>query len=231
MVRIAVLVLGVLFLSGCIATKANVASDVPEAQPGKRILVMPLDVELSLLSASGLREVNAEWTRQGIENVRAALSGALTMRNTEFYMPEMELEARPIEDSVTQLLKLHAAVGNAILLHQYQSALALPSRSGSFDWTLGQEATSLRDIHDADYALFVHLRDSFTSGGRVAVMLLAGAVGVAVPGGQQVGFASLVDLNTGRFLWFNILQSGTGDLREPENAEKVVAALLKGAPL
>ena len=39
-------------------------------------------------------------------------------------------------------------------------------------------------------------------------------------GGSQTGYASLVDLRTGRVVWFNNLARGFGDLREPEPARK-----------
>jgi hypothetical protein len=52
-----------------------------------------------------------------------------------------------------------------------------------------------------------------------------------VPGGQQVGFGSLVDLRTGDLLWFNRLINPAGDLRTPEPAMKAVDTLLVQLPL
>ena len=57
-------------------------------------------------------------------------------------------------------------------------------------------------------------------------------LGRAVPlGGAQVGYASLVDLNTGRVLWFNRLLRGRGDLREADKAAETVNALLEEFPV
>jgi hypothetical protein len=50
------------------------------------------------------------------------------------------------------------------------------------------------------------------------------------PGGMQVGYASLVDLNTGQIVWFNRLMRGTGDLREPEKAAETLNVLLARFP-
>ena len=50
-------------------------------------------------------------------------------------------------------------------------------------------------------------------------------------GGQQIGYASLVDLNTGRIVWFNDLKRFSGDLREPQAAAETVEVLLKGFPV
>ena len=59
----------------------------------------------------------------------------------------------------------------------------------------------------------------------------AALFGVAVSGGQQVGFASLVDLRTGNIVWFNRIMNGTGDLRTADPAQKTVEDLLRELPI
>ena len=49
-------------------------------------------------------------------------------------------------------------------------------------------------------------------------------------GGEQHGFASLVDLRSGDIVWFNRLLSVVGDLRTEEPAAKTVSQLLEGLP-
>jgi hypothetical protein len=61
-------------------------------------------------------------------------------------------------------------------------------------------------------------------------MIALALLGVGVSGGVQVGYASLVDLNTGQVLWFNRLTRGSGDLREPEKAQETLDALLQDFP-
>jgi len=75
------------------------------------------------------------------------------------------------------------------------------------------------------------VRDSYVSAGRAAVIGAAAIFGVGIPGGRQVGFASLVDLRTGNIVWFNRLISGTGDLRTEAPAQSTVDNLIKGLPL
>ncbi len=75
------------------------------------------------------------------------------------------------------------------------------------------------------------MRDSYTTAGRALMMIGAAILGVGITGGQQVAFASLVDLNTGNIVWFNLLQSSSGDLRTPEDSRKVVKALFEDSPL
>jgi hypothetical protein len=108
---------------------------------------------------------------------------------------------------------------------------ALPTKAERFDWTLGTDVRQLKDEFAADYALFVYMRDSYASSGRVAVIVIGALLGATVSGGVQVGFSSLVDLRTGEVVWFNRLVSGTGDLRTPVPARRAVEILLADLPL
>ena len=93
----------------------------------------------------------------------------------------------------------------------------------------------IRKMTGADYALFSWIRDSYTSDERKAAMVAIAvlSLGRVVPtaGGLQVGYASLVDLNTGRVLWFNRLARGSGDLREADKAVGTIEALLEQFPV
>jgi hypothetical protein len=53
---------------------------------------------------------------------------------------------------------------------------------------------------------------------------------VGLAGGSQVGYATLVDLQTGQVLWFSSLARFSGDLREQKLAVESVDALLAGFP-
>lgn len=218
--------------TGCAVTQPLITTE-GYTQPGSgtRVLIMPPDIELSELTAGGLLEPNAAWTATGRSNVDAALDDVLAESGTRV------LRYRPLNEDITYdqahvpIVKLHEAVGGSILLHKYTPGLALPTKKDRFDWTLGPGVAVLRDTYDADYALFVFFRDSFASGGRVAVIVLAAVLGVGVQGGTQTGFASLVDLRTGNIVWFNRMASGVGDLREPDSARGATENLLEDVPL
>jgi hypothetical protein len=64
------------------------------------------------------------------------------------------------------------------------------------------------------------------------MMVVVGALtGMVVPGGSQVGYASLVDLDSGDILWFNVLFSQGGDLRDAADAAEATEDLLDQLPL
>lgn len=226
------LVLFAFGLSACTATKAYQSTGEIERRPeGGKVLLLPSDVQLFELTAGGALEPKAAWTQTAKANVDAALNAYMQGVNRDLVRYQSPPRDDPRAHTYQQLEKLHEVVGQTILTHKYIEPLQLPTKKDTFDWTLGPDVAILRKDTGADYALFVHMRDSFSSGGRVALQVVAAVFGVSVPGGQQVGFASLVDLQTGDVVWFNRLASSVGDLRKPESARSAIDSLLTEAPL
>ena len=198
-----------------------------------RVLLMPAEIELAELTAGGLTEPRADWTAAAKQQVIGALQEELSRRNAILvvYEPPTDPEKAYRHD---QLVKLHKAVGSTIVQHKYGGReLELPTKEGRFDWTLGPGVGILRQEYQAEYALFILIRDTYASAGRVLLSLVL--TGLALfpipPGSVQQGFASLVDLGDGRILWFNRLLSYTGDLRDAEGARETISALLADLPL
>lgn len=217
-------------LAGCVTAPQRTVSDLRRTELPPRLVVMPLDVELSLLSAGGVSEPNAEWTEAAHRNIAIALADEAKSRTISItsYQPGRGNPAD--QETSEELMRLHRAVGGSIMLHDYVPNFALPSKQGKRDWSLGDQAGVIARSQDADYALFIFVRDSYASAGRVVVMVAGALLGVGVPGGAQVGFASIVDLRSGDIIWFNRLARPMGDLRTPEAARETVKALLAEAP-
>ena len=197
------------------------------AQPHAAILVVQPDVQLSVLTAAGLQEARADWSKQGRDGLTAEIASALQARDH----PVQPLDPGAAEGRPAQLLRLHDAVGRSIQAFSY-GYVKLPSKRGPFDWTLGEGARALQPSEDVRYALFVTARGSYASAGRKTAMVAAALIGVSMPLGSQVVFASLVDLKTGQIVWFNVATAGpSADMRKPEGAHALATALMKGAPL
>ena len=220
----------------CVALAACQMSNVrfaPLERPtaGTKVLLMPLDVELAELSAGGMLDPKADWTENAKGHMLTALDKEASGRSISFVKLGEPKEGTPEADLFNQLEALHGVVGKSILVHEYLEPAKLPNKNGTFDWSLGSSAALLGQAYETDYALFLYVRDSYTSAGRAAAIFLAAALfGVAIPGGTQIGFASLVDLKTGNVVWFNRLARGTGDLRTAAPAEETVKTLLVGFP-
>jgi hypothetical protein len=191
------------------------------------MVLMPVDVELSHLTAGGLLEPDAEWTEQAKRNMHTALMEEARSRKVELIDFDPNRGTPQDREASLALVQLHRAVGSSILVHQYIPELALPSKKGKFDWSLGPEAAAIARSQNADYAMFLFVRDSYMTGGRAALIVVAAAFGIGLQGGSQVGFASVVDLKTGDIVWFNRLGRQSGDLRTPEVAGETVNALVR----
>jgi hypothetical protein len=193
---------------------------------------MDPDVQLGELEASGTVDWRADWTKDGKGYIGSDIRGSLVSKGIEVADSGVVTDPHAV-----QLIKLHDAVGHAIMVHVVGAGnFKLPTKTDPLDFTLGPGVVDLHDKYGADYALFVDVRDTYSSASRKALQvagILAAAVGVVVvvSGGEQVGFASLVDLKTGNVVWFNLLTSSTGDLRDPKGAQVTVDNLLKGIPL
>ncbi len=223
------LIVSLALLSACTSARTMQTTNEFKAVENKaRILLIEPDVELSFLKAAGVREVRADWTRQGKENILASIRDALAGN-------EHELVNHPLDTNnarEVQLVKLHEAVGATILSHRF-IGVPLPSKEDKFDWSLGPGVRDMAPEANADYALFLFARGQYASSGRQAM-----AVGLAVVGlgtvstGGQAAYASLVDMVSGDIVWFNLASTGSGtDMRKPEGAAELVKVILKDVPL
>lgn len=230
MIRRFVLLTSMLALSACTSTKQFADIGFKPPSGNYRLIVMRPDVSVGLLTAGGLVEPRDEWTNTARTNILHSLEMQQAGHGGALKIAATREDAGGDPAAIADLDRLHEAVGNSIKLHKY-SALKLPTKTGKFDWTLGEDAVAFGQRSGYDYALFLHVTDSFASSGRVALQAVAFMgcmVGVCIMpgGGQQAAFVSLVDLHTGQIVWYNHLASTVGDIRTADGAEKVVHDLL-----
>lgn len=203
--------------------KAPGFTDLPR---DAKIIVAPIDVELFELSVGGVLQPKADWTEAASRHMKAAVGRALS---------DLKIGATHLTDSLAdeqhEALSLNGAISSAIALHHAGAGIfALPTKAGKLDWSFGSALNELRKATAADYALFIWMRDSYASAERKVAMVAFALVGVGLTGGTQVGYATLVDLKSGRVEWFNRLLSASGDLREAEPAMTAVGTLLSEFP-
>jgi hypothetical protein len=215
---------------GCVTTSLR-GDRCATPPPSTNVLLIEPDIILFELTAGGLEEPRADWTETAKLNVGKKLGEILRKTGDKPIPHQLPVNVPDRMHGQEQILRLHEVVGQSVLIHKYLPIYALPTKEGCFDWGLGECVKSLKEDTGADYALFVYLRDSYASPGRAALIVAAAILGVGIPGGVQLGFASLVDLQTGQIVWFNRLMSAAGDLRTPEAAEKAIQELLVNIPL
>ena len=234
---------GVVFLSSaiCVLTFLGVGGNAAWGQtqsknlaPGfaalpksAKVVLMPTDIELYLISAGGVAEPKADWTEAATKH----FTTALRKKKESLGVAVVDISSKEA-DQFDEISALHAAIAGSIAIHHFgPSMLQLPTKDGKLDWSLGESVRAIKEKTGADYALFSWIRDSYASGERIAATIFLALFGIGMaPGGLQQGYASLVDLNTGQVMWFNRLFRQTGDLREPDKAADTLNALLENFP-
>lgn len=211
------------------AQEANTRQLAPgfHARPaGSKLVIVPPDMELFSISAGGVLEPKADWTESAQKHFKAAL----VTRRAQLGANAVELQDADL-DEFAELNALQRAVAHAVFVHHTGLGMRLPTKNERLDWSLGDAVKPLKAKTGADYALFTWVRDSYASNERKATMIALALLGAISTGGEQIGYASLVDLNTGRIVWFNDLRRMTGNLRDEKAANETVESLLKGFPV
>lgn len=207
--------------------QSNLAEGFKAIPADARIVLMPIDLELFSVSGGGIFEPRADWTDAAAKHMRAALLAKKELLGaTTVSLNEQEA------DDFAEVNALHAAIARAIAFHHFGPAnFRLPTKEGKLDWSMGEAVAPIKKKTQANYALFTWMRDSYATGERIAAVIVMALFGIGMhPGGMQIGYASLVDLDTGQIVWFNRLVRGSGDLREAKKAEETLDALLVNFP-
>jgi hypothetical protein len=223
--------------AACKSTHVRTTADFEDAVSlgGKTIVMVEPSIELYEMKASGLLEPKADWTRIARTHFAAAVRQAMQEQGARLAPDYYADAALPTGHRIRQILALNAAVMGSIYQHSYLR-VPLPThgrrRDKSLSWTLGPGVEEIRKATGADYMLTLQIADSYSSSGRVAMMVLGLALQVAIlQGGAQGGIATLVDLHTGQVVWFNVMVDQMGDMRDPKGAAETARLLLKGLPL
>jgi len=209
---------------------------------GVKIVVFRPDVHVGSLRIGGLDEPNAEWTVAARENIQHAMEvRAGGMHTSLVFLDDLEGEHaelltqyRGLFETVAGAMTQHVTLGDR--LPTKQAEITVPGRSKprkvpQLDWTLGEGARELKEVTGADYAMFVFTHDAYGDTGRkVAQVLMAGLFGAYVPAGVHIGYAGLVDLETGDIVWFNTDLAMGGDPRDEEGSKRRVDQLMNGFP-
>lgn len=215
-------------LSACASGERVVKEVFEEVKPPVRVVVLDPDVQLGEFTSGGDVIINDAWSIQAAQHIRTHLRSKMGLRDVEtVYVADAELNE---DEELAYMRSMFQTVGNSIQNYDILPVLRLPTKANNFRWTLGPTIDRLRERHNADFALFTWVHDTYASADRVALIVVGAILGIGVQGGTQQGYMGLVDLRDGRVVWFNRIQRGTGDLRTVEAAESSVDALIGNFP-
>lgn len=201
-----------------------------EALKGQKILLFRPSVWVGEQSTGGMPEPNADWTAQA----RDLLAKELARRQTEF-SNELVIEPDLVGEDAklfSEHRALFSSVAGSVVTYQFFPGNRLPTRKNKpFEWTLGEGTKAIAEKTGAKYGLFVTTEDQYGSLGRKMFQVFAaGLIGVGVKSGEHIGYAGLVDLETGELVWLNADGQMGGDVRTEEGMTKRVGQLLEDFP-
>jgi hypothetical protein len=201
-----------------------------ESLRGQTIVLFRPSVWVGEQSTAAIREPRADWTAAS----RLLLTAELRRRQASFANRVID---EPVLDGrdgafMAQYRALFNSVASAVMTYQFFPGNRLPTRKNrAFDWTLGEESRRIGQLTGARYALFVSTNDQYGSTGRKVFQAMAAQLlGTGITSGVHVGYAGLVDLQTGALVWLNADNQMGGDVRTAEGVRKRVGQLLEDFP-
>ena len=207
---------------------AHKAGDGAIVFPQTLILSKP-DVQVRELTASGIQEKVPQWGEQASVGVRAALESVMAQRG-DFKVSPLPTLTDKEQDELDEFLTAYWVVGQAAHFMMNYGGSAWEHRRSKFDYTLGEGLPWLREKTGADAIVVALGDDVVSSGGRVAITVLAAAAGVGLQGGRSIISFAVVDLRNGNISWLHYDQSGIRDLKNPESAKVMTQAVFKSLP-
>lgn len=238
---LSVVLIQLVILGGCATQRLPLATSpqlkaIDTSKSLKKVVLLPIEVTVSEISAGGMIEKVPEWTEIGHQNIEMALRRMAS--------DQLKIELIKLADLtegeqlvLNQHLALYQRVGPDAFLFSLSQDPAWKHKKDNFDYTLGPGLKFLRDKTGADVALILVGQDYISSSGRKALMVFgmiaAAAVGVVVvPQGAPAFVSSaLVNLNDGELLWINFSgRAGSADLRKQEDAYLLISEMLASFP-
>lgn len=223
MKKLIFLCLAGLLFTGCASSISNTVhhtvKDTPEKLSPKKLLILPVDITVSELTAAGIPEEVPEWTLQGKTIVDKSVKDFLKSKQdlVLLTLPEMPDQEHEIIETHVALYDQIAA--NAVQFSKHEAWKEFREKEG---YTLGKGLNFLKDKTDADAVLIVTGVDYISSGGRHAKALLVAALGGYLPMGYAVLHGGVVDMETGNVLWMNTSWSETFSLKNETDAQSMV---------
>jgi hypothetical protein len=202
--------------------------EFPDGKPARIILFRP-DISVGEQNAGGLDLPNAEWTQKS----RAAIISALhqeqkSRQNILIELPELSGDDAALMADYRSLFQV---VTSAAITHKLFPGNKLPTKSNSFDWSLGQGISQVPGVKDADFGLFFFSYDSFPSAASNKSALVGSLFGQAADQASHISYAGLIDMRSGDLVWLSTDLKIIGDVRTASGATKRIAKLLKDFPL
>ncbi len=213
-------------LAGCAVV---IASGLYAARASAdKTIVIPNGFRAYQLDAVGSLELQPDWTEAARRNLHEAL--------TRVVDTDTQLEITPyptLTDDEQLLVDEHVALfeANAMAAMQMIAQARIDEKQARPEYSIGPGLAFLAERGLADRAIVITGSQSWSTGGRVFMMVLAAAAGAYVSGGQSGLLVGHVDLRSGDVLWMNYMTPMTGgDVREAAQTEPMLRKVTDAYP-
>src|SRR3954469_13160021 len=126
--------LALVYTGSALAQSKNLAPGFQSLAKGATVAIMPIDIELFVISAGGVVEPKADWTEAASKHFK----DALMKKREALGFTAVELSAKQAEEA-DDINALHGAISRAIAMHHF-GPLKLPTKDGKLDWSMGVPA-------------------------------------------------------------------------------------------
>ena len=226
--------LRVVILSACLSIPTIVASKDKVVEPAVsatplRVLVLPVDFDVLEMSAGGMIEPEPEKTKEAEDALTQATIKVLK-HTGQFQVVDLPALSDPERESLKEHVALYKLIAvSATQMIQFGGP-TWKAKQKNFDYSIGDGLKFLIERSGADAAVVVAGAQVNSSGGRIAMMLLLAAAGVAIPLGGSQSTAGVIDLNTGNVRWIDMRTGTKGKITDKAGAELTMQALVGGYP-
>ena len=196
-----------------------------------KVVLLPMDIRVSEISAGGLVQEVPAWTKTAASNIQHGITEYDALNTELQILPSPRLSAE--ESAVVQE---HLALYDVVAASAYWTTTLGGSgwqhKRDHFDYTLGKGLAFMKERTGADCGLVVIGRHQIATAGRVAGAVLGALfAGVYIPTSSNFLTVGIVDFASGDLLWFNYTAGATGkELTEVESADREVLRLMEDFP-
>ena len=195
-----------------------------------KLVLLPLDVSVSQVTASGNVDEDPVWCEQARKSLSQAVQRELAARPSFVINPLPKLNETEQARLDEHLALFDLVAGNAITAVNNQSP-AWNYKRQKFDYSIGPGLADFREKAGADVALIIIANDFISTGGRKAMSVAATMLGVAPAMGYAGIYAGIVDLQTGDILWLDYFVSyAEKSLLKEADVDEMVKALFQDLP-
>lgn len=196
-----------------------------------KVVVLPIDFEMYVLTAAMTREPQPQWVAQGHDFIEAALQRNVAEHFELLAMPSLSAEEEAV---LAEHLALYdVAVRNS---HSMIHTGGMKHKVDNYDYTLGDGLAWLAEKTAAEKLVMYTAVQERTSGGRKVMTALSLAAVVTtgiylVPDlGGSYEMVGVIDIASGNIEWANVRRPRLSDLRDEEGAQESTGALFRDFP-